>query len=672
MKTTLTRWLACLAILTATTTVSAEGWMRELDDVKDVTLGDLLRAPKDYMDIPVRMHVYFNKEGKTQNPYYTRFNEDWYGNFSAWPIDARLYEKRDFQRVYGLFFVQKGAKVWKELLDEDRMQSMEILCVVRDVFRGSPWIEVFEYDTHSKGLDEEAVREILKGEGHFHNGRHKQAARMYDSALSSRYPRHVRVDLMRRLGDAYYHQGKYSSAIDTYEDALELAPKNAVLNQSLAASREAKKHQNLKSRKKSVPQRTVQLARRAMDVLDPKNDIDEIIKRFEDPKKVADEVNAHKTAVLRNSKTEAKLSPMPVAGESKPEAVTADGSEQSSDDAEVVEEPAVDDTDAVEPATEVSETPAVEAPAAETPTEAVVVEEDAVETEVVEDTVEESVEETVVEGNDGSGDATEETTDETVEEQDESAEGCTSDETSACGDSDDVVDEAVEETAGDNAEETVDEGTDGCAEAIEETTDETTDETAEEQGESAEGCTSDESSACSDSEDAVEEAADETVATENACGSDETADDATDTETSTENVDEALEELATGTPTEDNPSVETDAAGTDAEGTAVEDAVADSADAPVDAPATDPVVVPGFTDVPSDGAADAMDPEVAEVTVSETDSITDDDILDAGKNVVMVSGKLMKLPRLPFFACEAVTVQDLLAILEEIHSTTIE
>ena len=77
--------------------------------------------------------LYFNEMGRHFNPYYTRFIPELYKNFSAWPLDARLYEKRDFQRVYPHFFVNKdNVDEWEGLADLDRLTVIEVNAIVRD------------------------------------------------------------------------------------------------------------------------------------------------------------------------------------------------------------------------------------------------------------------------------------------------------------------------------------------------------------------------------------------------------------------------------------------------------------------------------------------------------------------------------------------------------------
>ena len=288
-----------LGVSAVTQTAQADGWFTEMDEDKLVTLGELLRTPKKYMDIQVRIKLYFNKSGKSYNPYFTRFSEDMYKNFSAWPLDARLYEKRDFRRTYHMFFVQRAnERLWKNLFDEDHITPIEVKAVVRDVFKGQAWIEVLEYDEKSAGLNERDVRNAVRGEALYQMGRYKEAALGYRKAMKDNHPRNIKVDLMRRLGDAYYQNGKYSDAASTYKRASRLAPESRVLKQGLAASREAIKLDRARRKGEAVPAQMTHPAPRSQDIY-MTNDVDEIIATFEDPRVVRNEVLRDKEALMR-------------------------------------------------------------------------------------------------------------------------------------------------------------------------------------------------------------------------------------------------------------------------------------------------------------------------------------------------------------------------------------
>jgi tetratricopeptide (TPR) repeat protein len=541
-----------------------------MDEDKVVTLGELLRNPRKYIDLPVRIQLYFSKSGKAYNPYFTRFNEDMYMNFSAWPLDARLYEKRDFQRAYHMFFIQRASmKLWKNLFEEDRITPIEVKAVVRDIFVGQPWIEVLDYDEKSAGLSENDVRNAVRGEALYQMGRYEEAALGYRKAIKGNHPRNIKVDLMRRLADAYYQNGKYSRAADTYKRASRLAPESTVLKQGLAASREAVKIQRARRKGQAVPAQTVHPAPRSQGVyVDMSNDVDEIIAKFEDAKVVRDAVQRDKEALTRRAEAARAggapvVTATPVSGQETPDAKTAEGESRTPEGC------APDDAEE-----------------AEMTEEAEVVEEAVEEAEVVEP---EAVEEVEV-----------------VEEME-------------------VVEPEPIEYGGAAYEP---EETDGCAVTL-------------------------------DAPDPVEEE-EETVA-------EATSEEVASEEVVEETFVEEAEPVMESTDAVEGPVVPVEA---DVEPSAEMPNEEPGSDVTELAPTSEPMQPVDTEGADAEGVeayGGAVEVEVNEVTMDDT-PITDDDILAAGKNIVLVAGKVMSLPRLPFFGCEAVTLTDLHSIMQDIYS----
>ena len=58
---------------------SAEGWFSDLDDAKEATLSELVSRPHDFLDVAVKIEVYFDRTVSNYNPYYTRFSD------KSWP-----------------------------------------------------------------------------------------------------------------------------------------------------------------------------------------------------------------------------------------------------------------------------------------------------------------------------------------------------------------------------------------------------------------------------------------------------------------------------------------------------------------------------------------------------------------------------------------------------------
>lgn len=329
----LTMLVGLLCALTAST-VAVAGWFTDMDDIKKVSLAEVLRNPHEYYDVKIELQLYFHQEGDSYNPYYTRFNEDTYQNFSAWPIDARLYEKRDFVRSYPHFFVYKlNKKESARIADLDRVQPIVVVCEVREVFKGQPWIEVYRVREKSNGMSEKEVRQAIKGGALFHARRYKEAARSYSRAISSRPPHSVRADLHRRLADAHFAAGRITSAKSHYAKGLRLAPDSEVCKHGIEACNDAKHRAKMKRKGKQVEGSPVQPAPAHHNTLgDKTNGIDEIIRLFEDPSEVEAEVSEDRLDVQRrveslNQKRAAEAAAAVVAGDAaqKPEARTAEG-----------------------------------------------------------------------------------------------------------------------------------------------------------------------------------------------------------------------------------------------------------------------------------------------------------------------------------------------------------
>jgi tetratricopeptide (TPR) repeat protein len=291
--------LGALALSLSAPPARAEGWFEEMDRDRLVEFADVLRSPRDYVDVPIRLRVYFQSMGTTFNPYFTRFTEELWANFAAWPLNARLYEKRDWQRPFPFFFVKRQErKLVEEIRKTPRVTALELRCVVRDVFRGQPWIEVLEIDRIGVGLTEESVRHIAKGDALFHAGKYKEAARSYERGLSSDQSDAVRADVHRRIADAYFHAGQFQEAKSHYRAALRHAPGSAVLEQGVVASEQAYEAARARARKRPAPEVTVHPAPFHVPATPRENDVDLLIAMLEDP--VA--VEAAKTAALEELK----------------------------------------------------------------------------------------------------------------------------------------------------------------------------------------------------------------------------------------------------------------------------------------------------------------------------------------------------------------------------------
>ncbi|MHC4342393.1 MAG: hypothetical protein ACYSX0_19540 [Planctomycetota bacterium] len=367
-----TKWFALLAVsacVLATPSVAvAEGWFSDLNEVKDATLGDLLRNPRDYVDVEVRVKVYFDRAGEKYNPYYTRFTDVMYDNFSAWPIDARLYEKRDFERSYPFFFVSKRhERLWDRISGMDRITPLELTVMVREVFKGQPWIEVLDYSRESNGLREKNVRDIVAGDAFFLAGRYKDAKKHYYRAADDDYPDHVVAEVYRRLADTQFRLGTYYDARRSYRRAERAAPNSAVIKKGIAACDEMIRRKD--GDKPTAGAVSQPAAHTVPTVADRRNDVDQIIETLEDAATVQEQVDRDHLLLEQRGKV-ARGEAVAVSGNEKAEEEKQAAVEETPAEGNVEEEPMPPTVEEPEPLPEQPEEEVAEAPVEEPAEEA--------------------------------------------------------------------------------------------------------------------------------------------------------------------------------------------------------------------------------------------------------------------------------------------------------------
>ncbi|MHC4955640.1 MAG: hypothetical protein ACYTGZ_17450 [Planctomycetota bacterium] len=166
-----------LGALTLSTTAIAGGWFSS--DDSEVTLAEVLRHPEKHREKEFVLTVYFNAIGENFNQYYTEFHKEGHGNFAAWPIDARVYDKRDFQRCYPHFYAKLNTDLWEDIKDLDRFDVIEVRARVKHVYKGRPYFEIFEVDTVGYGMDEDEIKAAIRAQAHYLAGNYSRAQKLY-------------------------------------------------------------------------------------------------------------------------------------------------------------------------------------------------------------------------------------------------------------------------------------------------------------------------------------------------------------------------------------------------------------------------------------------------------------------------------------------------------------
>ncbi len=638
--------LALVAAALAIPSVAiADGWFSDMDDTKEVALGDVLRSPRSYVDVDLKIKVYFGSTGESYNPYFTRFSEELYANFSAWPHDARLYDKRDWQRSYPLFFMSRVSKRWKNLQAIKRLTMVELRCSVREVFRGQAWIEIDDFAVLSEeGLSKDAVRSVIAGDAYYHAGRYDEAATHYGKATSSKVASSVRADIHRRLADARFRAGDFSGAHAEYKKALQAAPDSKVLRQNAAIA--AAKAGNAEAEGDLAP------SSKAVS----ENGVDDIIRLMEDPTEVeAEAAKWHLELAKRGELVRAERAAREAAeADAAAAAAAVNGESEASEDAsEDSAEASADESAEDGDGTENAATPegdeskngnegdaeATDGNSSDGCGEEAAAGENAAEGEKTQDGSDDAStddgDDSDVEEVEGCGDGSSDDDDDVVADEESLDDGCASDES---------ADDAADDTDGCASDESADDAaddTDGCA----------SDESADDAADDTDGCASDDSAddAADDSDGcASDESADDAADDSDGCASDESADDVDDVIEVTDDNDSGN----AADSSEDDASE--DASDTDG-AEKVEAAGDDSEEVNADASNTD------ATDA-SAKAADAANAAKDAAAKKALDEATAKEAKEATK----VATAMKRIPRLPFFGCEEVSLEELRSIVEEI------
>lgn len=352
---------------------------------KAVTFSQVMKDPAKLKGERIVFKMYFNSIADNYNKFYTEFHQQGHMNFGAWPMDARLYTKRDFQRCYPHFYAPRRSEVMKDIQELDRFDVIEIVGIVKHIYEGRPYIEVLEIDEVSDGMSESEIRAAIKGHAYFLAGKYERASSLLRSATTSDVSATIEADLYRRLGDAEFGDKDYVAAKRAYDRALKKAPDSKILKGNISACIQAYK------RGRKDQQAQIQPTKYIAHHLEPVRPdmscgVDLIIAALEDPTAVAEADSAERMAMAKRSVHGTKglktvvvketMSAEPVevvAAEEEPkeatEKVAAAGSEDAPADQTNAHDSAAEEKVVVEevPASEVEKVVAEEVVAEETP-----------------------------------------------------------------------------------------------------------------------------------------------------------------------------------------------------------------------------------------------------------------------------------------------------------------
>lgn len=158
-------------------------------------LADLRELPSRALGVPFRVHAVVATVGAAWEPYFTRFDPASWQRVELWSDDAFLWEREAFDDPLPNAFVRASSAAASRLADLAPYDRVVIEGVVREVYAGEPWIELWSMRRAEPGLTEAAVFHAVRALELEAKGLGPLARSERDKALAAPLPAHQRAAL---------------------------------------------------------------------------------------------------------------------------------------------------------------------------------------------------------------------------------------------------------------------------------------------------------------------------------------------------------------------------------------------------------------------------------------------------------------------------------------------
>ena len=239
-------------------------WSDRFGPVSLVTISEVREDPQAYLDSVVRLEARFERLGRFYNPVYTRFVDERYANFSAWGEEQPLWEREEYTDPHPYFFFDKGHPEIKTLYGLQRFESVELLCYIRDIFRGTAWIDVVGIRRLDNGVvDDRVLSQIVRGMEQFRLERWNGCLREFKDArerpLPAAYAARLQLDIALiytyKKGPAFRQAAEIElrRAVELNPDQIHLRRLHERVSQENRLAGEEKQHRKTRHGPASVP-----------------------------------------------------------------------------------------------------------------------------------------------------------------------------------------------------------------------------------------------------------------------------------------------------------------------------------------------------------------------------------------------------------------------------------
>ena len=160
-------------------------------------LSDALREPSRSVHVPFEFTVVVREVDRTFEPYLTLFDPHTWMCVEAWSDDMFLWRRDHFARSSPCLFVRRDSPAARALLERRPYERVAVTGLVRQVFAGRPWIEVWDARVATEHLTEPTIFHAARAIELFEQGRADLAESEMERALAAPLPLRQRTELER-------------------------------------------------------------------------------------------------------------------------------------------------------------------------------------------------------------------------------------------------------------------------------------------------------------------------------------------------------------------------------------------------------------------------------------------------------------------------------------------
>lgn len=188
--------------------------------VVQTTLSKIRKAPNAFKNVWVSFPIQFVSLGKVENPFFTKFVPQSFGNFYCWADEQQIWDRDQYEDVFGLMFMAKENDKLREIYKMKVYQRVLVTGIVCNTFQGEPWIEITDFDALDKAVDTASLSHLHRGHSLMQKRKWARALSELSMAAGDHLPDHVMGQIHKDLALCYLRLGESVTAARHLKQAV--------------------------------------------------------------------------------------------------------------------------------------------------------------------------------------------------------------------------------------------------------------------------------------------------------------------------------------------------------------------------------------------------------------------------------------------------------------------